>query len=1080
MKELAAGSTYASPYISDSLYDEIIGIPVVEAIECVLAGDLLRKWRRGQPLTEQKHGLGVKPQTQQFVENGTSYLAVQPSSRSHERYFWVSCVCGTFFLRWHSWRKHPSETVFALCGVDTIRRGDEISSFDNKSKPDANDKLVFVLSGAFSLRLAAATQRDALLWICGLYHIARHARDEYARAWIANSNKIATWFALREPDGIPTFQSKTITQELARKENSLDKLIAAGKRDHEGEQEDMPNTVDEVVERLTDLKLVRREDVLEPVITVVKEILATRESWLHKLIQSLIKSDYNRVDNLVRFVADCAYHLRAMDAEINSSRDEVFVFDNYMSEEDVIKLMFNVVKHYSIVANVLDTDDYHGQKKPSRVARSIRDNVAEYNQENLPNGDQTNDDKTVEHNTAEGNTAEDNTSDGDLDHDEGGVPSAEEEKGKINFFKRWSKFKKGSDMDGLLDADSSAAVWSSSGVPKRDNWMEHEVDPLKPIDNEQYQRFLENVQGANRAETTDNLLGIVEKDARPPFTASKFMETKYSQGCCMRPAANSSLPVKMLTIMGFHWSLSQKFNTAVMPQDAEEIAHMLQYPLTSFWIASSHNTYLTGSQVGGTATAGALADALIRGCRCIELDCQDGANGEPVLCHSWKHCQLTGSVTLKEALLACKETAFSTSKLPVILSMQMTGSEECKAKTAQLCKKILGDYLYLPDPKDPVDHVASVPIGCLLSKFIIKGKMHTDPVVKNAKLDAEWMSVVALHGYKIAEVTPDNISHAKRNDMYSMNESKFAKLSADSEFVVKLADISMLRVFPSGTRLASTNFCPMSAWAVGVQCAALNYQSCDRSMLINYGKFNQSFGYVLKPPELRPVTYRQGECTDYFCDRPIKLKIHVLSASQLSPPNEGLEQTNFSNALGNVLYSIQQGGVEIDMDKVAAEIGKPRKSKRPTRRERREYRFTMDEGTKGDGTDSIETTSHLIQKSENIVKSRADPCCPFVEVAVVGEGERVQRTDTVNFNGFNPVWADTTPPFEFVVKRPNLSILLLTVKHYDNMGAQLIGQSALPVNRIRPGIRWVQLLDQRFIEIDCCGLLLHIDIAYID
>ncbi|CDR94583.1 phospholipase C gamma 1, putative [Babesia bigemina] len=1065
MKELAAGSTYASPYISDVLYDEIVAVPVVEAIECVLAGDLLRKWRRGQPLTTKKQGRGAKPQTQEAAENNASYLAVQPSSRSHERYFWVSCVCGTFFLRWDSWRKHPNETVFALCGLDTIRRGDEISSFDNKTKPDAKEKLVFVLSGAFSLRLAAATPRHALLWISGLYHIARHARDVYARAWIANSNKIATWFAAREPDGIPTFQSKTIEQELARKGNSLAELVAANKRSRGQEGKDMPSTVDEVVQKLTDLNIVKRSDVVEPVIAVVKDILATRESWLHKLIHGLIKSDYDDVDNLVRFVADCAYHLEAMDADIESSKKAIFVLDDYMSQDEVIKLMFDVVKHYSIVANVLGPEDYPDQRRPSRVARSLSNNTPQQNHGKSLNGSQAKKDNNAENG--------DNVCIG-----EGSGPLAKEKK-KSNFLKGWQRFRRARDVDGLLDADSSAAVWASSGAPKRGNWMENEVDPLRPIENDQYQRFLQNVQGANGAETTENLLGIVEKDAKPPFTAAKFVETKYSQGCCMRAAPGQSIPVKMLTIMGFHWSLSQKFNTAAMPQDAEEIAHMLQYPLTSFWIASSHNTYLAGSQVGGAATAGALADALIRGCRCIELDCQDGANGEPMLCHSWKNCQLTGSITLREALLACKETAFSTSKLPVILSMQMTGSEECKAKTAQLCKEILGDNLYVPHPNDPVDHVASVPIGCLLSKFIIKGKMHTDPAVKNAKLDGEWMSVVALHGFRISEVTPDNISHAKRNDMYSMNEGKFAKISADSEFVIKLADISMLRVFPSGTRLSSTNFCPLNAWAAGVHCVAMNYQSCDRSMLINYGKFNQSFGYVLKPPELRPVTFRQDECTDYFCHKPIRLKIHVLSASQLSPPNEGLEQTNFANALGNVLYSIQQGGVEVDMDKVAAEIGKPRKNKRNVRRERREYWSPAEDSLKSDGADSSDT-NNLIQRSSSIVASRADPCCPFVEVAVVGENERVQRTDIVSYNGFNPVWADTSPPFEFVVKRPNLSILLLTVKHYDNMGAQLIAQSALPINRIRPGIRWVQLLDQRFIEIDCCGLLLHIDIEYID
>ncbi|XP_071459504.1 1-phosphatidylinositol 4,5-bisphosphate phosphodiesterase delta-3 isoform X2 [Marmota flaviventris] len=445
-------------------------------------------------------------------------------------------------------------------------------------------------------------------------------------------------------------------------------------------------------------------------------------------------------------------------------------------------------------------------------------------------------------------------------------------------------------------------------------------------------------------------------------------------------------------------------------------------PLAHYFISSSHNTYLTDSQIGGPSSTEAYVRAFAQGCRCVELDCWEGPGGEPVIYHGHT---LTSKILFRDVIQAVRDHAFVLSPYPVILSLENHCGLEQQAAMARHLRTILGDMLVMQalDSQNPEELPSPEK---LKGRVLVKGKKLPAAHMEDGRIlsdreeeeeeeeEGEEAAEVAEQRRKAKQISPELSALAvycwatrlrtlnpgpgppQPYQVSSLSERKAKKFirEAGNSFVRHNAR-QLTRVYPLGLRMNSANYNPQEMWNSGCQLVALNFQTPGYEMDLNEGRFliNGRCGYVLKPACLRqPDTTFDPECPG---PPRTTLTVQVLTAQQLPKLNA--------------------------------------------------------------------------EKPSSIVD-------PLVRVEIHGVLADCARKETsyVLNNGFNPHWGQT---LQFQLRAPELVLVRFVVEDYDTTSPNdFVGQFTLPLNSLKQGYRHIHLLSKDGASLSPATLFVHIHI----
>ncbi|CAH8851349.1 unnamed protein product [Trichobilharzia szidati] len=125
-----------------------------------------------------------------------------------------------------------------------------------------------------------------------------------------------------------------------------------------------------------------------------------------------------------------------------------------------------------------------------------------------------------------------------------------------------------------------------------------------------------------------------------------------------------------------------------------QVCQDMSQPITHYYIASSHKTFLLEDQLTGPCSIEGYQRALLSGCRYIELEVYDGHDGHPVV---RRVNSRPPGIPIQAVLNTIHDFAFIRSEYPVIVSIECYASQAQQSVLVTFLRCCLGHRLLLPN-----------------------------------------------------------------------------------------------------------------------------------------------------------------------------------------------------------------------------------------------------------------------------------------------------------------------------------------------------------------------------------------------
>uniref|UniRef100_A0A7N8X4H2 Phosphoinositide phospholipase C n=1 Tax=Mastacembelus armatus TaxID=205130 RepID=A0A7N8X4H2_9TELE len=529
---------------------------------------------------------------------------------------------------------------------------------------------------------------------------------------------------------------------------------------------------------------------------------------------------------------------------------------------------------------------------------------------------------------------------------------------------------------------------------------------------------------------------------------------------------NTSLAQKgQISMEGFARYLNGEENS-IMPPEKLDQSEDMTFPLSHYFINSSHNTYLTAGQLAGNSSVEMYKQVLLSGCRCIELDCWKGrtTEEEPVITHGFT---MTTEISFKEVIEAISECAFKTSPFPVILSFENhVDSPKQQAKMAEYCRSIFGDAL-LTEPLEKYPLESGVPLPSpmeLMGKILVKNKKkHHKKDGSTKKKLSEQVSNTYSDSSSVCEPSSPSagtmlaLTTKKCSLTYLAPSALWANTSVSSRKANHWSETVTV-----GREASATE--EMSNLVIYIQ--PVKYNSFEASKKINRSYQMSSF---VETKALEQLTKSPVEFVEY----------NKLQLSRIYPKGTRVDSSNYNPQLfwnaGCQLVALNFQTIDLSMQLNLGMYeynGKCGYRLKPEFMRRPDKHFDPFTESTVDGI-VANTLSVKIISGQFLSDKKVGT---YVEIDMFGlpvdTKRKAFKTKTSQGNAINPVWEEEAIVFKKVVL-PTLASLRIAV---FEEGGKFIGHRIIPVSAIRPGYHYISLRNEKNQSLTLPTLFVYVEV----